>query len=191
MSELIFIKLLFSIPIILIVMYYLPFLGICLLICRFFTNRKIKKYKTSIILVITGLIILIPQLVNSIIKTFKLDVGIPYLSDIINSDLYPKLLKYSKLLITVGIIFTIISVVANKVFNNISNQLNNGIKTYIEKDIQKDQEIRKENDLIMQEKREKALNTHSVRCPYCGSDNLLTSQTGTCKFCRKTIEYKE
>ncbi len=48
----------------------------------------------------------------------------------------------------------------------------------------------KENDLKMQEKREKAKNTHVVHCPYCGSDNMLTEQTETCKFCRRKIEYK-
>ena len=33
--------------------------------------------------------------------------------------------------------------------------------------------IRKENDLIMQEKRERAQNTHVVYCPYCGSEFVL------------------
>ena len=190
MIENTFIKILCSIPIILIVMYFIPFLGICLLLFKCFIHSG-KKYKTSIILTITGLLLLIPQLISSIIKTFKIETNIPYLNDIINSEIYPKLIEYSKLLITIGIIFTLISVIINKTFNKLGNQLNRGIKSYIEKDIEKDQQIRKENDLIMQEKREKALHTHAVRCPYCGSDNILTSQTGTCKFCRKTIEYKE
>ena len=43
----------------------------------------------------------------------------------------------------------------------------------------------------MQEKRERAKNTHVVYCPYCGADNMLTEKTGICKFCRRKIEYKE
>ena len=42
----------------------------------------------------------------------------------------------------------------------------------------------------MKEKREKAKNTHIVYCPYCGADNMLTSNVGRCKYCRRRIEYK-
>ena len=42
----------------------------------------------------------------------------------------------------------------------------------------------------MQEKREALKNTHVVHCPYCGADNMLTSNIGTCKYCRRRIEAK-
>lgn len=43
----------------------------------------------------------------------------------------------------------------------------------------------------MQEKREKSKHTNVIHCPYCGSDNILTEKTGTCAFCRRTLENKE
>lgn len=191
MSENKFFKLLCSLPVVLIVLYFFPFLGICLILFRYYVYRENKYYKTPTLLLVCGILLLIPKLTDSIIKMLKSDnVEIPYLNSIITSDIYTKLLSYSKLLVTVGIIFLILSFIFRNVFNKLSNKVNSGIRNYMEQDLKKDYEIRKENDMKMQEKREKAKNTHVVHCPYCGSDNMLTEQTGTCKFCRRKIEYK-
>ena len=185
-----FIKLLCSIPVILVVLYFIPFLGVCLILFRAYIYRN-KNIKTYVLLLVCGLLILIPKLIDSIIKMLNNNnIKIPYLNSIITSNIYTKLLNYSKFLIIIGVVFIILSYIFNNVFNKISSKLNSGIKNYMEKDVRKDYEIRKENDLKMQEKREKAKNTHVVHCPYCGSDNMLTEQTGTCKFCRRKIEYK-
>lgn len=191
MSENKFFKLLCSLPVVLIVLYFIPFLGICLILFRYYVYRGNKYIKTPALLLVCGILLLIPKLTDSIIKMLKLDnVEFPYLNSIITSDIYTKLLSYSKLLVTVGIIFLILSFIFRNVFNKLSNKVNSGIRNYMEQDLKKDYEIRKENDMKMQEKREKAKNTHVVHCPYCGSDNMLTEQTGTCKFCRRKIEYK-
>lgn len=42
----------------------------------------------------------------------------------------------------------------------------------------------------MKEKREKAKNTGYVKCPYCGSDNLVSEKFGICAYCRRKIENK-
>lgn len=187
MNENKFFKLLCSLPIILIILYFIPFLGICLILFRFYIYRNNKQYKTPILLLLCGLLLLIPKLLDSIMKFLKLSSDeIPYLNNIMNSDIYIKLLSYSKLLITLGIIFLILLFILKNVFNKV----NTGIRNYMAEDLKKDYEIRKENDLKMQEKREKAKNTHVVYCPYCGADNMLTEQTGICKFCRRKIEYK-
>lgn len=166
-------------------------MGICLILFRYYVYRENKYYKTPALLLVCGILLLIPKLIDSIIKILKLDnIEIPYLNSIITPDIYTKLLSYSKLLVTVGIIFLILSFIFRNVFNKLSSKLNSEIRNYMEQDLKKEYEIRKENDMKMQEKREKAKNTHVVHCPYCGSDNMLTEQTGTCKFCRRKIEYK-
>ena len=38
--------------------------------------------------------------------------------------------------------------------------------------------------MIEKEKQTRAKNTHAVKCPHCGEVNIITSQTGTCKYCR-------
>ena len=96
------------------------------------------------------------------------------------------LIKYSKLLMTIGIIFLVLV----SLFNNLLNKLELFISAYIADREKKDFEIRKENDMKMQEKRETLKNTHVVHCPYCGADNMITSNIGTCKYCRRRIEAK-
>ncbi len=179
-----FLKLLCSIPVILITLYFVPFLGICLMVFRYYVYRNNKKI--SITLVICGLLLVVPKLFYFIIDTFNIDIVIPYLNDFVVSDVYTKLLSYSKLLIIVGVISYILSYI----FTILGSKLGNEVSKYMKQELNKDYEIRKENDMKMQEKREKAKNTHVVKCPYCGSDNMLTEQTGTCKFCRRKIEYK-
>lgn len=172
------IKLLCSIPVILVVLYFLPFLGVCLIISRYIINKDQKYFSLPITLVIGGLILLIPKALDSLkIK------GIPYLSKVLSSDIYPKLITYSKRIITIGIIFLILSYI----FKSVANKLGEKLQNYIKKEEQTDYEIRQKNDLVMQEKREKAKNTHIVKCPHCGAKNTLTEPTGTCNHCRMPI----
>ena len=184
-------KIICSLPFILLFLYLIPFLGIILIIFRYYLYRNKRYYNTPILLLICGLILLIPKAIIIVLELLKLNsLKIPYLKEIISLSEYEKLLIYSKLLIIVGIVFLIIEFLFRNILTNISNKLSYSVRNYIEKDMQKDYEIRKENDLKMQEKREKAKNTHVVYCPYCGADNMIVGNTGTCKFCRKKIEYK-
>lgn len=186
MKNNIFLKILSSIPIILVASYFIPFLGICLLILRYIIYDYKKKKLTPIVLIIIAFIILIPQVLKYILDMFKINVdNISYLYSIVDSKVYSvNFIKFSKFLITISVIVWILSFV----FEKISNKISSGIKNYVQQDLKKDYEIRKENDLKMQEKREKAKNTHVVHCPYCGSDNMLTEQVGTCNFCRRKIQ---
>lgn len=187
MKNNLFIKILCSIPVILVTLYFIPFLGICLLFLRRFVYQT-KTIKTYILLLVCAVLILIPKTVDLIIKKLELSkIKIPYLEKIISSGIYSNLLTYSRLLIILGVVFIILSYILRNIFDKV----NSGIRNYMEQDLKKDYEIRKENDMKMQEKRERAKNTHVVYCPYCGSDNMLTEQTGTCKFCRRKIEYRK
>lgn len=184
MRENLFIKLLVSIPVVLIFLYFIPFLGVCLLLFRFFVYNGRKNIFTSAILLGLGILILVPKL----LLLLKINISnIAYLGKFVNSNLYKvDFIKYSKFLITLGIIFLILTVVFNKLFSRFGSLLGQ----YIKEVENQDREIRKENNLKIQEKQEKAKHTSYVRCPYCGSDNLLTEKTGVCKFCRRTIENK-
>lgn len=177
-------KILCSIPVILITLYFVPFLGICLILLRACLSKNRKK-NLYIVMIFLGFILLIPKALEYILKA-KITEN-QYINQILSSDIYPQIISYSKLLIVVGIIFLILSYLFQNIFNNVRSKLN----TYIEKDLQKDYEIREKNDLKMQEKREKSKNTHNVICPKCGANNLISSQTGKCKYCRNPLEYKE
>ena len=99
-------------------------------------------------------------------------------------------IKYSKLLITIGIIFLVITLILKLVVTKLSNKFNGKVGEYINEMQKKEMEISRENDMKIKLKQERAKNTSYVKCPYCGSDNLLGEKFGTCSFCRRKIENK-
>ncbi len=183
----IFIKLIVSIPVILIVLYFIPFLGICLLIFRLFViNRRNTKKNTAFYLIGVSIILLIPKILDLVSKYTSLEI--PYIKQIIDSSLYSvNILKYAKLLFIIGVVYFILYTIFNKIFDNVFKYMNGYVKAEQDKSYQ----ISKENDLIMQEKREKAKNTHAFKCRNCGASFILSSNTGTCPYCRSSIEYKD
>lgn len=185
-------KLLASFPIILIALYFTPFLGICLILFRYFIYNNKKRISTPICIVGVGLLILIPKGLDLIFNIAKIDITkIPYLSNILNADLYNvDFINYSKFLITVGVIFFIITFALNAIFDKVSSKLNSGIRNYISETQKRDAEISRKNDMEIKIKQEKAKNTSYVECPNCGSDNLLGEKYGTCKYCRSKLVNK-
>ena len=61
---------------------------------------------------------------------------------------------------------------------------------YIDQSVKKEAEVLKQNDLEMKIRQEKVKNTCYVKCPKCGSDNILSEKTGRCKYCRGVLENK-
>ena len=179
-------KIMCSIPVVLILLYFIPFLGICLTLFRLYFYKN-KKYFTPVILIIIGILLLIPKLLILVVETFKISLSISYLNNIMMSDVYYNLINYSKLLISFGLILILLSVM----FRSLYYKLNDKIKSYINNIEKRNTEISRKNDMIIKEKQEKAKNTHVVFCPYCGADNMLTQRIGICKYCRRKIEYKE
>lgn len=189
MKNNIILKLLSSLPIILIMLYFMPFLGICLIILRYFIYDNKKRISTPIYIFICGILILIPKGLDLIFEIAKIDRNnIPYLNDIINSELYNvDFMKFSKRLIYVGIIFLIIACILKAIFDKVSNKLSSGFANYIRETQKRDYEISKRNDMEIKMKQEKARNTSYVKCPNCGSDNLLTDKFGKCEYCRRDL----
>lgn len=184
-------KVLSSLPIILIVLYFIPFLGICLIILRYFMYKE-KRVSTPIVIVGVGLLILIPKVLGLILGIINFDMNtISYFNDIINAELYNvNFIKYSKFLICVGVIFLIVSFVLKSIFDKVNSKLNSEIRNYISKTEKRNAEISRKNDMEIKMKREKVKSTNYVKCPNCGSDNLLSEKFGTCKYCRRKIQNK-
>ncbi len=177
----ILIKIICSIPLILISLYFIPFLGICLTILRYFVYDNKSKKNTSIILLIIGLLILIPK----ILSNFTFSNNIPYLNKIITNNIYnTNFIKLSKTLIILGTILLIISIVFTKILEKIDILL----LKYFKELSNRDYEIAQKNDMQMRIKREKSKSTRVVHCPYCGADNMITESVGTCKYCRRKLK---
>ena len=133
-----------------------------------------------------GLLILLPKIVNYILGLVKVNKSIPYLDEILTSNIYTKLIGLSKILIILGVILIIISYISHMLGEKIGKSIGN----YFKEEQRKEYEISEKNDLKMKEKQEIAKNTHFVKCPNCGGDNTVIGNVGKCKFCRRDIEYK-
>ena len=187
-------KFLFSIPVILVVLYFLPFLGVCLLIAKFFLQkgyRRVDDYSKSMMwLIATGLIVFIPVMIDFVAKQAKI-TAVPTLNTILNSDIYKGLIPYGKRLITVGIILIIVGYVVRRIVDKATSKIEsikrNASET-ITTHLEREEEKLQENDLRIKEQNEKAKNFRVVTCPSCGTINHLTEKTGKCKSCRNNIE---
>lgn len=187
-----FVKILCSLPLILIFLYFLPFVGICLILLRAFVFPHKSKIATPIILVGVGIAVYIPKLLKFIFEKVNISMDtIPYLKDILGSDFYNvDMIKYSKYLITAGVILLIISYALKNLIQKLESKFNQGMQNYISESVKQDAEISKKNDMEIKLKQEKAKNTGYVKCPNCGSNNLVSEKVTTCKYCRQPIENK-
>ena len=185
-------KILSSLPVILITLYFIPFLGVCLILLRYFMYDNRKRISTPMYIIGVGILLLIPKGLYLILNVVKININtIPYLKNIVSAELYNvDFINYSRRLICVGVIFLIISFILKTIFDKVSSKLNSGIKNYISETQKRDYEISKQNDMEIKIKQEKAKNTSYVKCPNCGSDNLLAEKFGVCKYCRRKIENK-
>lgn len=180
MKNNLFIKILCSIPVILFAMYFSRFLGICLVIFRLIAFRN-SKYVLPGTLVMMGIVLLIPKGLHMISSE------IPYINDIVTSDIYNKLLSYSKFLLIFGVILMIVTYIINLIgikLNNLSNQVSN----YAKKEEQTRQNIMKENDMKMRERKEEIKYARSIKCPHCGQVNYVKEKVGRCSHCRTPLE---
>lgn len=179
-------KLFSSIPIILILLYFIPFLGICLLLLKLFNSSDKNKRRTIISSILVGLILLIPKGIGIFSNMLHYNINsIEYLSSIINNTTYNvDIIKYSKFIITVSIICVIIIVIIEKLLY----QVGRIIKDYINNIEQKNMNISKDNDMKIKLKQEWAQNTSYVKCTYCGSDNIISEKFAICSYCRRKIE---
>ncbi|MBE6160797.1 MAG: hypothetical protein E7158_01060 [Firmicutes bacterium] len=170
-----------SLPVILISLYFIPFLGVILLLFRLFTRKNVN-IKTCVFLIILGISVLIIKYgINLLSKNITNSVLLK-VSNFFNNT--PSIISFSKLCIIMGVILIIISIIIQKIFDKGVDS----IKKYIQNEEDKSYKIKKENDLIMQEKREKAKNTRNIVCKHCGASNLVSEKVGKCKYCRQYLQ---
>ena len=186
-------KILFSIPIILLLLYFLPPLGVIVLLARyaFYGNRHF--FRAPIAIVVTSLIIALPYGLDWLIKTANINIPIPYLNDILSWEYYPQLLDSAKFSFIVAIIVLVLTILLRNLISTISNKISQLISGYYSDMQQRDTTIAKENDLKLKEKalESRQKTPHAVKCPHCGKTNSIIGTVGKCTSCRSAIEYRD
>ncbi len=185
MSENKLFKLIASIPVILLCLYFIPFVGVCLIGLRYFVYKNRKTYSAPITLIVVGLICLIPTITDTVLELARININnIPYARQVIEIADELDFDEYAECLLTVGIL-TMIVVFATK---KISEKIGRNVEKYIRAQEQAEREINEKNNLKIKEKQEAAKNTHFVKCPHCGGNNVIIGDIGKCKYCRQALE---
>ena len=176
------IKILGSIPVIICATFYSRFLGICLVILRFFTWPEKKRNITPFILAFTGLALLIPEWLRLLFKQIKFGTkNIPYFNDFVTSGLYRHdIFRLSKSLIVIGIVFAIIVYFLNRLIKYVKNFFSIEMENYTNKQIATEKEKQ-------EEKQDKKKSTRIIVCKKCGASNVITSKVSRCKYCRSPL----
>jgi len=192
-----FTKFLLSIPIILLVLYFLPVLGVIMLITRYFVYGSRHYYRAPIVLLIVSLILLIPHGLELAMANFGFELTIPYFREFISLGIYPSITEYAERIFIIGVVILIVSAIiktlGEKITAKLSSKLSGALSNYFN---QKEQTRREEIKLRTTEAEERIENSkknieHVVKCPHCGKVNTVTGTTGKCKSCRNAIQYKE
>ena len=185
-------NIIFSIPVIILLLFFLPPLGVIALLARYVILGKRHFFRAPVCIMVFALILTIPFCLNWLINALHLSFNIPYLQDIINSEYYSRLLEFARFSFTTAAIVLIVTLLLRNIIEQISSKLSQLINGYYS-DLQKrDEKIAKENDLKLKEKAitSKQKTPHAVKCPHCGKTNSIIGTVGKCKSCRSVIEYK-
>jgi len=184
-------KILCSYPVILITLFFMPVIGIILIFFRFYMYRD-RIFRIPITILVVGLVLLIPKLLDYIFDLIKFDSSkIPYFDTVVDSAIYDRLIGFSKFIIAASIIILIVSFIVKNIASKLDVKAEQAVKNYVERQEAKELEIHEKNDLLVKKRASEANNTHVVKCPSCGGYNTLVYNTGTCKYCRRKIQYKE
>ena len=192
MRKNIIVKALCSFPVILIVGYFVPAIAVILALFRYVVYGKTHFYRTPIVLLIAGLLLLLPRGLELAMANFNFNLGIPYWSEIMTHPLYPKFTDYGKFLAIFAVILLVVTYVLRNFIEALSSKFSQLMNGYYQDRARRDDEIEKEVKLESKVKEiEAQQNTpHVVKCPHCGKTNHITGTVGRCKSCRSAIEYK-
>ncbi len=186
------IKALCSFPAILIIGYFVPVLAVILALFRYVVYGKTHFYRTPVVLLIVGLLLLLPHGLELAMANFNFNLGIPYWAEIVAHPLYPKFTDYGKFLAIFAVILLVVTYVLRNFIEGLSSKFSSLMNGYYQDRAKREDEIEKEVKLESKVKEiESAQNTpHVVKCPSCGKTNHITGTVGRCKSCRSAIEYK-
>lgn len=174
------IKVLISLPVILMVAYLVPALGFVLVIARYIIKQD-RRLIISLGLIIASAVLYVPKILLNINHQ-----ALAWLKDVdcFKTDFYGQhVLGYAKNLLIIAIISALVMTIALVIKSRLTRQ----IGQYFDKLNQRDYQIARDNNLKIQEKQQRAKQTAYVQCPNCGSDNLVSETQAVCKFCRTPL----
>ncbi len=181
-------KLICSIPVLLVTLYFVPPLGVILTIARLFIYGTYNYYRVPMALLICALLFLAPRAYELLQQNID---GIPVFQPFIDfrgHALYPKFTDFGRFVS----IFSIIMIIATFALKKVINAFSQAIR--LAQVASREQKPSNNQTKIMQKEGAKTdpsdqSTPHVVKCPSCGKVNSITGTVGKCKSCRNPIEW--
>ncbi len=188
----IFLKILVSVPAIVLGTLLFPALGVLLIFLRYAISDTRKDRRGSISLIAIGIILFIPKIILLLSEAFHFDPNvIPFFKNIITNDFYRiNISNCAFALIIIGIFSLALSIIFKNLVNKFKNLLVGFVQNSIEKNEETHAKIKKENDLKIKQMEYQSQNSHVVSCDNCGATNTIVGNTGVCAYCRQPISNK-
>lgn len=173
------IKLTMSLPVILLLLYVIPFLGFVLLLIKMIINNK-SKNTTLVMVFVWNVLVFLPWVLD------KFNV-IDEASNIVSNDIYQYLLEGNTYVLGSGIICGLLAILYQRLANSIMSKSIKYIKDKMAEDEARDYKIKSENDMKIRQQKEVVNNTRLAECKSCGAEVLVSSKDVICPYCRQPL----
>ena len=188
-------KLICSLPVLLITLYFVPPLGVILTVARLFIYGSYRYYRVPAAILIVALLCLVPRGYELLQQNFGNSVPtFQPLIDFRAHPLFAKLTDFGRWTAIFSVIMIIASLALGKVANLASQALRMArmANSTGHSNTSNDNTTRKTP--VMQKDGREAdpsdqSTPHVVKCANCGKANHIIGTVGTCKACRTAIEW--
>lgn len=181
-------KLICSLPVILITLYFVPPIGIILTIARLFIYGSYRYYRVPAAILVVALLCLVPRAYELLQQNFG--VNIPFLQFLVDFRLHPlyqKLTDFGRWVAIFSLIMFVVSLILGKVATAVSGALRMARMASSERSTNTNKPgLTPDNPAKHQTDQ---TTPHVVKCLNCGKANHITGTVGTCKACRSAIEW--
>lgn len=188
-------KLICSLPVLLVTLYFVPPLGVVLTIARLFIYGSYRYYRVPAVILVVALLCLAPRGYELLQQNFGESIPVfqPFI-DFRAHPLFAKLTDFGRWTAIFSVIMIIASLALGKVANLVSQALRMARTASSASRANAGSDSSTRKTPVMQKDGREAdpsdqSTPHVVKCPSCGKANHIIGTVGTCKACRSAIEW--
>jgi hypothetical protein len=182
-------KLICSLPVLVILLYFVPPLGVILTIGRYFIYGNYRYYRVPAALLIIACLCLVPRLYELLQNNFGNHIpAIQPLIDFRAHELFPKITTFGRFTAIMSIILLFLSQILRNFIGRASAAIN-----LMQKASVKDTNPSKTKSTLTHDNPAKhqtdQTTPHVVKCKNCGAATQIIGTVGKCKSCRTDLEW--
>lgn len=189
-------KLICSLPVLLVTLYFVPPLGVVLTIARLFIYGSYRYYRVPAAILVVALLCLAPRGYELLQQNFGETIPVfQPLIDFRANPLFAKLTDFGRWTAIFSVIMILASLALGKVANLASQALRMARMAGSASRTNAGSESSTRKTPVMQKDGREAdpsdqSTPHVVKCKNCGKANHIIGAVGTCKACRTAIEWQ-